>query len=132
MKKWRGTLLFAAFVVLWIMTHTTPKSFVENIQSWLPARSEMGVAKAGRFQTDSGQSIDKGSGHAGGFNVGLSLIDIMMINRALMLLPDDHARETLKSVRAQVSAQVQGGPSNGVHHLKPDGSNGRPPFETGR
>lgn len=42
-----------------------------------------------------------------GFTVTLSLIDVMMINKALMLLPDDHAMETLASVRKQILEQTK-------------------------
>lgn len=45
-----------------------------------------------------------------GFTITISLVDFFMIQRALMLLPDEHAKETLASVRKQVSDQTKGAP----------------------
>jgi hypothetical protein len=42
-----------------------------------------------------------------GFTLKVDVIDVMMINRALMLLPDDHARQTLAKVRRQLVEQVK-------------------------
>lgn len=41
-----------------------------------------------------------------GFTVHLSTMDVLMINKALMLLPDAHAQETVQKVRDQVASQV--------------------------
>ena len=43
---------------------------------------------------------------ASGFTIKISLIDFFMIQRGLMLLPDDHAKETLAKVRAQMSQSI--------------------------
>ena len=42
----------------------------------------------------------------GGFTIKIGLIDFFMIQRGLMQLPDDHAKETLASIRAQITAQT--------------------------
>jgi hypothetical protein len=41
-----------------------------------------------------------------GFALELNTIDVIMINRALMMLPDEHARDTRHKIYAQVSGQV--------------------------
>jgi hypothetical protein len=46
-------------------------------------------------------------GQAGGFALKITLTDFFMIQRGLMMLPDDHAKETLASIRAQIKAQTQ-------------------------
>ena len=42
-----------------------------------------------------------------GFTLKVDVIDVMMINRALMLLPDNRARQTLAKVRRQLVEQVK-------------------------
>jgi hypothetical protein len=42
-----------------------------------------------------------------GFTLKIGLIDFFMIQRGLMLLPDEHAKETLGSVRQQILAQTK-------------------------
>jgi hypothetical protein len=42
-----------------------------------------------------------------GFTLKVSLMDFMMIQRGLMLLPDEHAQETLASVREQIQKQAK-------------------------
>ena len=41
-----------------------------------------------------------------GFTLSLDTMDVIMINRALMGLPEDHARDTRHKIYAQIDAQV--------------------------
>ena len=50
---------------------------------------------------------EKGAPTNAGFTLRVSTMDILMINKALMLLPDDHAKETLDSIRSQITSQVK-------------------------
>jgi hypothetical protein len=42
-----------------------------------------------------------------GFVLRISLIDFFMIQRGLMQLPDEHAKQTLESVRQQLLDQIK-------------------------
>jgi hypothetical protein len=52
-------------------------------------------------------AVTHSEGQAGGFTLKITLTDFFMIQRGLMMLPDDHAKETLASIRAQIKAQTQ-------------------------
>jgi hypothetical protein len=55
----------------------------------------------------SGQNAQP-KGAPGGFAIHISLIDFFMIQRGLMSLPDEHAKDTLASIRNQISEQTKG------------------------
>lgn len=61
------------------------------------------LALTGAIHSDAAIIPESGPG----FTLKVSLVDFMMIQRGLMSLPDDHAREALDKIRAQIAAQVK-------------------------
>ncbi len=50
-------------------------------------------------------AVTHSEGQTDGFTLKITLTDFFMIQRGLMMLPDDHAKETLASIRTQIKAQ---------------------------
>ena len=113
------TKITAAVVGLLVATLIKSPEAVEvsqsSVKGWQAAIAATGYKIAGplyvteqesTLPTNSQSSQGSQKGAPGGFVLRISLIDFFMIQRGLMLLPDEHARETLASIRAQMQEAV--------------------------